>query len=171
MDGVEYHRHACSSRRSIEPVSACTPASKWALAGGWLSSLSFHVSCSTNREVMKISLIALAHVCAALCGCAVDASKSSDQANLQGTWLAQSESQNGQKRDVTYQYVFRGDKLSFKDETLATCWYPSGIGKEAAGTDSAEFRNGVGADFNSMAMPIPTPAPMGWGGGSLRVRG
>ncbi|MGA2247093.1 MAG: TIGR03067 domain-containing protein, partial [Verrucomicrobiota bacterium] len=33
----------------------------------------------------------------------------------QGVWLAQSESQNCHKRDVAYQYVFRGDKLTFKD--------------------------------------------------------
>lgn len=31
--------------------------------------------------------------------------------------MAQSESQNGHKKNVTYQYVFRGDKLTFKDET------------------------------------------------------
>ncbi len=31
--------------------------------------------------------------------------------------MAQSESQNGHKKDVTYQYVFRGDKVTFKDET------------------------------------------------------
>lgn len=31
--------------------------------------------------------------------------------------MAQSESLNGHKRNVTYQYVFRGDKLTFKDET------------------------------------------------------
>jgi uncharacterized protein (TIGR03067 family) len=66
---------------------------------------------------MKTSLIALVLVCASLCGCAGGASKASDQANLQGTWLAQSESQNGHKKDVTYQYVFRGDKVTFKDET------------------------------------------------------
>ncbi|MET0533673.1 MAG: TIGR03067 domain-containing protein, partial [Steroidobacter sp.] len=46
-----------------------------------------------------------------------DAPKSSDQENIQGVWLAQSESQNGQKKNVTYQYVFRGDKVTFKDET------------------------------------------------------
>ena len=31
--------------------------------------------------------------------------------------MAQSESQNGHKKDVTYQYVFRGDKVTFTDET------------------------------------------------------
>ena len=31
--------------------------------------------------------------------------------------MAQSESQNGHQKNVTYQYVFRGDRLTFKDET------------------------------------------------------
>ena len=66
---------------------------------------------------MKTSVTTLILVCAPLCGIAGDAPKSSDHANLQGVWLAQSESQNGHKRNVTYQYVFRGDKVTFKDET------------------------------------------------------
>jgi uncharacterized protein (TIGR03067 family) len=66
---------------------------------------------------MKTSLITLVLVCASSSGIAGDAPKSSDQANIQGVWLAQSESQNGHKKNVTYQYVFRGDKLTFKDET------------------------------------------------------
>lgn len=66
---------------------------------------------------MKTSLIALVLVCASSCGIAGDVPESSDHANIQGVWLAQSESQNGHKRNVTYQYVFRGDKLTFKDET------------------------------------------------------
>src|SRR5689334_7445345 len=66
---------------------------------------------------MKTSLITLVLVGVSLGGIAGDAPKSSDQANIQGVWLAQSESQNGHKKNVTYQYVFRGDKLTFKDET------------------------------------------------------
>ena len=66
---------------------------------------------------MKTSLIILVLVCALSCGVAGDAAKSTDQANLQGVWLAQSESQNGIKKNVSYQYVFRGDKLTFIDET------------------------------------------------------
>lgn len=31
--------------------------------------------------------------------------------------MAQSESQNGHNKDVSFQYVFRGDKLVFTDET------------------------------------------------------
>src|ERR1043166_9084095 len=66
---------------------------------------------------MKTSLITLVFVCALWCGVAGDAPKSTDQANIQGVWLAQSESQNGHKRNVTYQYVFRGDRVTFRDET------------------------------------------------------
>ena len=66
---------------------------------------------------MKTSLITLVLVCASWCGVAGDAPKSTDQANIQGVWLAQSESQNGKIKNVTYQYVFRGDKVTFTDET------------------------------------------------------
>ena len=65
---------------------------------------------------MKTSLISIL-VCTSLCCIAGDAPISSDQANLQGVWLAQSESLNGHEWTVTYQYVFRGDKFSFIDET------------------------------------------------------
>ena len=67
--------------------------------------------------MMKTSLIILVLVCALSCGVAGDAAKSTDQANIQGVWLAQTESQNGIKKNVTYQYVFRGDKVTFRDET------------------------------------------------------
>lgn len=40
-----------------------------------------------------------------------------DQANIQGAWLGQTESQNGKKWNVSYLYVFSGDKLFFTDET------------------------------------------------------
>ena len=66
---------------------------------------------------MKTSLITLVLVCASCCGVADRAPKFTDQANIQGVWLAQSESQNGKIKNVTYQYVFRGDKLTFRDET------------------------------------------------------
>jgi len=66
---------------------------------------------------MKISLIILVLVCALSCGVAGDAAKSTDQANIQGIWLGQSESQNGIKKNVSYLYVFKGDKLTFTDET------------------------------------------------------
>jgi uncharacterized protein (TIGR03067 family) len=67
--------------------------------------------------MMKTSLITLVVVCALSCGVAGDAAKSTDQANIQGVWLAQSESQNGIKKNVTYQYIFSGDKVTFIDET------------------------------------------------------
>ena len=66
---------------------------------------------------MKASFIILFVVYALSCGVGRDAAKSPDQANIQGVWLAQTESQNGIKKNVTYQYVFRGDKLTFRDET------------------------------------------------------
>lgn len=51
------------------------------------------------------------------CGVTRDAAKSSDQVNIQGVWQAQTETQNGIKKDVTYQYIFQGDKVNFIDET------------------------------------------------------
>ncbi|WP_165823818.1 TIGR03067 domain-containing protein [Pseudochryseolinea flava] len=62
---------------------------------------------------MKTSCILLVLICVLSCG----APKSTDQANLQGSWLAQSESQNGKTWNVSYLYVFNGDKLFFTDET------------------------------------------------------
>jgi uncharacterized protein (TIGR03067 family) len=66
---------------------------------------------------MKTSLITLVLLCSSMCGCAGDAAQSSDHANLQGFWLAHSESQKGHKKDVTYRYDFRGDRVTFTDET------------------------------------------------------
>lgn len=66
---------------------------------------------------MKTSLFILVLVCALSCGVGGDAAKSTDQANIQGVWLAQSESQNGIKKDVTYIYDFKGEKITFTDET------------------------------------------------------
>ena len=68
-------------------------------------------------DIMKTSLIILVIVCALSCGVGRHAAKSTDQANIQGVWLAQTESQNGIKKNVTYQYIFRGDKVTFIDET------------------------------------------------------
>jgi uncharacterized protein (TIGR03067 family) len=66
---------------------------------------------------MKIYLILLVIVCALSCGVVSNSAKYNDQANLQGTWLAQSESQNGIKKVVTFVYIFSGDKVTFIDET------------------------------------------------------
>lgn len=66
---------------------------------------------------MKLYLILLVLFGAISCGAPAGAAKTDDHANLQGTWLAQTESQNGNKRDVSYQYIFREDKITFIDET------------------------------------------------------
>ena len=66
---------------------------------------------------MKTSIILLVLVGALSCGVAGVAAKSTDQARLQGTWLAQTESQNGITKNVSYLYVFNGDKVVFTDET------------------------------------------------------
>lgn len=68
-------------------------------------------------QIKKVFFILLIIVCAISCGNGGDAAKLTDQENIQGTWLAQTESQNGNKRAVSYQYVFSGDQLSFTDET------------------------------------------------------
>lgn len=49
--------------------------------------------------------------------CGGDAAKSRNQSSIQGAWLAQTESQNGIKREVSYLYVFNKDTLNFRDET------------------------------------------------------
>jgi uncharacterized protein (TIGR03067 family) len=66
---------------------------------------------------MKTPLILLVLACTLSCGVAKNKAKSTDQENLQGIWLAQTESQNGIQKDVIYQYIFKGDKLTFIDET------------------------------------------------------
>lgn len=66
---------------------------------------------------MKTSLIILLLIFVMSCGVTGDAAKSTDQANIQGTWLAQTESQNGIKKNVSYLYIFRKDKVTFIDET------------------------------------------------------
>jgi uncharacterized protein (TIGR03067 family) len=66
---------------------------------------------------MKAFLIILVLVCSLSCGVNGDATKSNDQTNIQGAWLAQTESQNGIKKNVSYLYVFRGDTITFRDET------------------------------------------------------
>lgn len=68
-------------------------------------------------QFSTLSFILLVIVCASSCGGAGDAVKSTDQANIQGVWLAHTEIQNGIKKAVTYQYVFKGDEITFTDET------------------------------------------------------
>jgi len=66
---------------------------------------------------MKIYLMILLLVCALSCGDAGDAATSTDQENIQGAWLGQTESLNGIQKDVSFLYVFKGDTFSFTDET------------------------------------------------------
>jgi uncharacterized protein (TIGR03067 family) len=65
---------------------------------------------------MKTTLHPLLLVCASLCGTASCAPKADDQASIQGVWLAQTESQNGHTKKVTYQYHFSGNTVNFIDE-------------------------------------------------------
>ena len=69
-----------------------------------------------DMAFMKTSLIILVIVCALSCGITGDSAISDDQANLQGAWLAQTESQNGIKKKVSFLYVFKEDKVTFRDE-------------------------------------------------------
>ena len=75
------------------------------------------VRCFGNMILMKTSLIILILLCALSCGVVGNAAKSTDQAKIQGVWLAQTESLNGAKKDVSFMYVFKGDKITFTDET------------------------------------------------------
>lgn len=65
---------------------------------------------------MKGTLLPLVLVCASWSSLAECAPIASDQDRIQGVWLAQTESQNGQKKKVAYRYIFRGDKVKFFDE-------------------------------------------------------
>ena len=67
--------------------------------------------------MMKLYLFILVFVCALSCRDARNASTSTDEEKIQGTWLGQTESVNGIKKDVSFLYVFKGDTLSFTDET------------------------------------------------------
>jgi uncharacterized protein (TIGR03067 family) len=66
---------------------------------------------------MKTLLIMWVLVCVLSCGDASDTATSTDQANIQGAWLAQTESLNGIQKNVSFLYVFKGDTVNFTDET------------------------------------------------------
>jgi uncharacterized protein (TIGR03067 family) len=76
---------------------------------------------------MKIYLIILVLVCALSCGDAGDEATSTDQENIQGAWLGQTESLNGIQKDVSFLYVFKGDTVSFTDETGKEMKYSFGL--------------------------------------------
>jgi uncharacterized protein (TIGR03067 family) len=63
------------------------------------------------------------------CNSARLSNKSSDYLNLQGIWLAETESQNGIKKNVAFQYNFNGNLLTFTDETGQTVKYNFELGK------------------------------------------
>lgn len=62
------------------------------------------------------SLLLLALIAATSCGINRDTAIPDDQSSIQGIWLAQTESVNGVKKNVNFQYIFSGDTLSFTDE-------------------------------------------------------
>ena len=66
---------------------------------------------------MKIYHIILMLVCGLSCGDAGNVATSTDHENIQGAWLGQTESLNGIQKDVSFLYVFKGDTVSFTDET------------------------------------------------------
>ena len=66
---------------------------------------------------MKTAILSLVLACAPLSSLAGSAPKSTDQETLQGVWLAQTESRNGHTKKVDYQYTFKGDEVTFRDET------------------------------------------------------
>ena len=70
-----------------------------------------------DMTYMKTFLMILFLVWPLSCSVTRDAAKSSDQTNLQGAWLAETETQNGIKKNVSFLYVFKGDKITFTDET------------------------------------------------------
>ena len=64
---------------------------------------------------MKTSFIMLVLAGVSACSIAADMPKSADQAHIQGIWVAQSGSNNGQKEDVAgCQYIFSGDRFTIR---------------------------------------------------------
>ena len=70
-----------------------------------------------NMIIIKTSLIILILLCTMSCGIVGNATKSTDQVKIQGVWLAQTESVNGTKKNVSFIYAFKRDKITFTDET------------------------------------------------------
>lgn len=66
---------------------------------------------------MKLPALILIFVFALSCGVSGDKPRPSDQEAIQGVWLAQTESQNGTQKNVSYLYAFVGNKVTFTDET------------------------------------------------------
>ncbi|MFN4315498.1 MAG: hypothetical protein ACK4E0_14455 [Chitinophagaceae bacterium] len=58
------------------------------------------------------------------CSPNADSAKPGDHANIQGTWLAETESVNGISKQVDFQYTFNKDTLTFIDEKGMVVKYP-----------------------------------------------
>ena len=72
----------------------------------------------------KSLVTSLVLVCAFSCGPNEDSAKLNDQENIQGTWIAETESVNGISKQVDFQYIFQKDTLTFIDETGTEVKYP-----------------------------------------------
>ncbi len=75
------------------------------------------IKCFGNMIIIKPSIIILILLFILSCGVVRNAPESNDQAKIQGVWLAQTESVNGIKKDVSFMYVFKEHKITFTDET------------------------------------------------------
>jgi uncharacterized protein (TIGR03067 family) len=74
--------------------------------------------------VAKTSIVTLVLVAGCLLGgCAAGGARSVDHERLQGIWLAESESQSGRTKPVSFRYVFSGDTLVFTDENAQEMTY------------------------------------------------
>lgn len=74
--------------------------------------------------MIKNLLASLVLVSIFSCGPNADSAKPSDHANIQGTWLSETESVNGISKQVDFQYIFNKDTLTFIDEKGTVVKYP-----------------------------------------------
>ena len=118
---------------------------------------------------MKTPLLTVLFAFTPLCALAGSAPESTDQETLQGVWLAQTESLNGHTKKVDYQYTFKGDEVTFRDEngketnyrfTLETDGNPRLIALKApdAQDDSAPVKVAYAVDRDALTIVI---APAG----------
>jgi uncharacterized protein (TIGR03067 family) len=118
---------------------------------------------------MKTPFLTLLLTCAPLYALAGSAPESTDQEALQGVWQAQTESLNGHTRKVEYQYTFKGDEFTFRDEngketkyrfTLETAGNPKLIALKTpdAPADSASVKVAYAVDRDALTIVI---APAG----------
>lgn len=113
---------------------------------------------------LRPSLLLLFLLCALSCSVTRDAAKTSDKTKLQGAWLAETEIQNGVKKNVSFLYVFKGDTITFTDETgkemtylfrLDTTGYPKFLViRPVESPDSAPVSVGYELDGNSLKIVV-----------------